>query len=218
MKLSQRERMLLTILVVLLVACGIFMLGYMPLQDKIIANQSLIETQEIQKIIMNQQLSRYGKQDTEINELQVKANEGIGQIFQYRSNDQLDDLIRELAEKNKVTITQLSIADSEILAVDQYPFDEEVYLTYPIEEYLKSLYGVSTIYTENQKLSDVYLIKNTVIIQFTSNYDVMGTMIDQLRSLNTTIFVESATAKETTTKGIYNITLEIGVYSHEEVK
>lgn len=221
MKLTHREKALLSVLAVLLIGFGIVFLGILPQLDAKTGYENQISQNETMIIRMQQTIARYGKQEEEIESLKAETNESLGYIMKDLTNDTLDDLIRELAERCKITISTMNIEGPAILALDQYgnlPPEEEASTSYPIKQYLMAINNTTEEAPSYSTFSEVLLMKNTLTVSFDGSYGQMQQLVDEVRSLNTTLYVEESTAAYEAKTKKWKVQLVLGAYYYEDQK
>lgn len=216
MKLTQREKTLLMILGALLLFCGIIFLGILPQQEEKQRNIQLINQNQAMMSMMQQKVVRFGTQDDTIQDLKQKTDEALEYIMKDLTNEQLDDLIRSLTEECKITIASLTISDAQMLVFDQFINEEEETLSYPIKEYLAVLNEVQEQYEEPLFFQEVYLLKNTITLNFTGTFNQLTQMVELVRALDTTLYVEETQTEYDTKTRRWQVQLVMGAYFYEE--
>lgn len=216
MKLTQREKTLLMILGALLLFCGIIFLGILPQQEEKQRNIQLINQNQTMMNMMEQKVIRFGTQDQAIQDLKQKTDEALKYIMKDLTNEQLDDLIRSLTDECRITIASLAITDAQMLVFDQFINEEEETLSYPIKEYLAILNEVEMQYEEPLFFQEVYLLKNTITLNFTGTFDQLTQMVELVRALDTTLYVEETQTEYDTKTRRWQVQLVMGAYFYEE--
>lgn len=222
MKLTKREKILLSILGLLIFWWLVVSIGILPALNQVSEAKAEIQVMDQQKNQMKAVLERYQNIDQMIDKEKEKKS---GEDFFYRNIDDvfIDRTLQALAVKHQVTITDNEIADPQTTAVDPL-FSELRILNYPIRDAAAALMGNNQVEetekpdstsTEEQVLP---LYSNTVMIA--GPIENVMNFIEEIRSFGKSVSVSeigSNTAENLSGDNFYDQVV-INFYFIEDVE
>jgi len=198
-KVTTRDKILLSIIIVLVIGYGLFFFLYKPLASETLENSAILDEYQIKQSSMMETISRYGTQDETINELKDNINEKLNTVSNYRTNEDLEDYVVLLADGLDVEVTDLTMSDFELVQMD--PILDEDSLTmlvsadeseteissYLLKDYVCSINDCTDGVYHESAIPTVSMEKNSISISFTTSEDSYKEFLNRILSDNKTM-------------------------------
>lgn len=211
--LTKREKILLSILGILLIVTVYAIFLFLPTLNKYISNKSLLEELQNSHVVLDSKVVRYGSNETVLNETKAKAEEQLQLLLPQKENDELQGYIVEIAKNNGLDIVGIQITGKEISPVAPEIVSEEVpaegeKVTYTVKDSLNVVKGITEEVPSAPALYEVYLEENTVVVSFNSSKEQLQAFLDAIVNEGKAM---KATGFDLDKDGVYYVT--ISVYS-----
>lgn len=216
MNLTKREKLLLSVLgiVIVITVYAVFLL--LPLYRQFTANQAELKSQKELHETMELTAARYGTNDKALADAKKAAEEKLNKMLPTQANDKLHDYLVTLAEESGLKVRTTTLIDTTIQMVyPEYPeeveVDPEIPTTYTLKDALFAVNGIELPVATFPMIYDVYMEKNIMSIEVSGDNQQVSAFLESIIAQNKTMKTIgfSRDAKNNT----YTIT--VSVYSTE---
>lgn len=189
MNLTKREKILLSILAIIIGVTVYVVFLFLPLWRNFSANQTELELQKELHQSMEITAKRYGTNDQALKEAKIAAEEKLGTILPLQENDKIYENLILLAEATGNKIINSMITDHEIFVVSpELPeveeVDPETPTSYTLKDALYLVNGIQMPEVYNPIINNVSLDSNTIEIEMTGTPETMGAFLDAVIAEN----------------------------------
>lgn len=189
-QLSKREKVLISVLFILLLGCAFFFFFLVPQREKLAINQVQLETALVQKQAMENAINQNNITTAKIEELEDILADKAKFINPMMDNEKLDEKYQALFNQANLSIIQMTLSDSVISNFDpQSQMVTEAKKYYPLKEYL---YALKNIQEENPTINlpqEQLLVMNVTHISFIYTEDKAAQLIGLIDQLDQTTYI-----------------------------
>lgn len=215
-KLTKREKILINVVLVLVLVYGGLQFVINP---QTAANEALsIEYDNLlaQKEAIEMQLNNSALNQTDITTLEKELFDKLQEVEEIKDHDLIDDLFQSVTDELKIDVKELLIEQDAISNINPVTAETTEITTYPLKEYINSIYNNGVLKEEVLPYPETLLIKSTVRIAFTYDKEKVAAFVGAIDNLNTTIYINGIEydSKDVQNKYIY---IDLISYLREKV-
>ena len=211
--LSNREKTLLKLLGVILFIAVFVLMIFKPQMEQLEANKLELQETEFKKQEFDAVLSRYGKQDSVIEEKTLELNTKDDYVLSFMDNEEIEKFIMDIGA-NGLDILYMDITDPVVTNFDPYLVEvsaEEG--SYNLKDYYEYANGEKEVIASNVSDKAVSLLKNTVQLSLACSYDQYTTFISNINDSNLSIYVSGSERSLNDQTGEYSYFVTLDIYS-----
>ncbi len=205
MKISNRERNLLSFLLYVVVVSFTVVFVLMPLQSSIDSRKTLNASLNDQKLLIEAELLNGTGLDQKIADALSDVNLEFSLIESTLSSEEFEQRLLPVLVINDIKIRSWIVNDP-IISAPNLPTFEKLGYVYKLKELIDSYHGMNTSQS-SIPVTDSELVLTNVNFTFTSSYVDYVEVLDAIVNWNTTVYVSTSTRDNLTGEAFISIDL-----------
>jgi hypothetical protein len=203
MKITRRERNLLSFLLLISTISLIIVFIIIPLQNSIDNRKTLNSELTQQKSLIDTQLLVGTGLDQKVTQALADVSLEFNKIESPISAEEFEQKILPTLIVNSITIKSWIVNDP-VISTPKLPTYEKLGYVYKLRELVDNYHGINTS-ASSIPVTDSELVLTNVIFSFNSNYTNYARVLDAIINWNSTIYVASSTFNYSTGEAVISI-------------
>ena len=212
MKLTQRERNLLLVLITVLVLLGGFILGVVPLSNENEILETDTEILKLESVQMKAAINKLSEVESQYEQSKEQISNELNLISDPLTNSSFDFKLSEIAREYKITINSLQYGMAQ-LAAPSVNYGEEESIHYELKNEINLINEKNDEDLVSQ-ISEYQIIKKDIILQFKGTYADTKLFIDRLQSGFKTMYIGELSTNLSDDSSV----LRLELYSIDKIK
>lgn len=203
MKLTRREKNLISFLVLVLTVVLTYVFVILPLQDSIALQKAMNVSLTEQKNLIDAQLANNQGLDQKLTDALNAVNAEFDKIEAPISSEEFELRLQPILVVNDIKIVSWIVNDP-IVTAPKLPTYQDAGYIYKLKELVESYRGTPSN-TNTIPVSTVELVMTNVIFTFTSSYNDYVEVLDAIRGWGSTVYVSSTSRDNSSGDAVISI-------------